>query len=327
MSPNDSEKKPPQTSGLKRLNKPGTQPKPTTQNLVEQVPPWLKRLLTKYGEREGPLVGLGEGAPEVESLVTRKLEPKEGLTALLNQMAEEGVSTPSPDRSSTSVEWGRYDEPTPPPIDDFLANLGSGQADNQDLSPGYPAESEAPDWINDILPTAPAGETGYNPYATGAEPPFAEEAPAWLTEMIPPDAAASPPPPAAGRVEEAPDWLAEALEIPTTPAPTPPPREPRRSALPGTGELEVPDWLTEALEPPTAPASPGVPPVSLPPAETGGPDWLVDTTAKPTPVQPQPSPPPLPDEAPYEMAVPDWLEGLVATPDSVRVEPAEPTDG
>ncbi|MBE7468687.1 MAG: hypothetical protein DPW09_07680 [Anaerolineae bacterium] len=328
MSPNE-EKKPGQSGGLRRLSKSGALPKPTPQNLVEQVPPWLKRLLTKYGEREGPLVGLGEGEPEAETLVTRKLQPTGGLTALLDQMAEEGVSTYSPERSATSVEWGSYDEPEPPPIDDFLANLGTGQGDYQDVPSPYSAANEAPDWINDVLPPASQVETGYSSYSPGAEPTFAEEAPDWLTEMLPPDAATPPPPPASPtRVEEAPDWLAEALEIPTpSSSPPPPSTAPLPATPPGSGDLEVPDWLTAALETPSTSAA--APSPSLLPAEQEGPDWLADLSdrspASPqAPVSVQPAPLPPTEETAYGVEVPDWLEGLVAPSEPDQVETSEP---
>ncbi|MCK6625788.1 MAG: hypothetical protein L6R45_11510 [Anaerolineae bacterium] len=327
MSPNE-EKKPGQSGGLKRLSKSGALPKPTTQNLVEQVPPWLKRLLTKYGEREGPLVGLGEGEPEAESPVAKKLQPTGGLTALLDQMAEEGVSTYSPERSATSVEWGSYSEPEPPPLDDFLANLGTGQADYQGAPSAYSAANEAPDWINDVLPPASQAETGYSSYLPGAEPAFAEEAPDWLTEMIPPDAATPPPPPTSPtRIEEAPDWLAEALEIPTPSSPPPPPTAPLPSTPPGSSDLEVPDWLTAALETPSTP--PAAPPTSPSPAAQEAPDWLADLSdrspASPqTSVPAQPTLPPPVEEIAYGVEVPDWLEGLVAPSEPDLVETSAP---
>ena len=108
MSTEDLGNKPPQSGSLKRLSKPGgTQPKLASQTVVEQVPDWLKGLLTKYGEKAGRLVGLGEGPIEAEELpavVPRASTGGGNLSVLLEQMAEEGVSDFPQSQRTSSVE-------------------------------------------------------------------------------------------------------------------------------------------------------------------------------------------------------------------------------
>jgi hypothetical protein len=240
MSTDDLERKTSQTGKLRRLKKPGQmQPKPGTQNLVEQVPIWLKRLLAKYGEKEGRLVGLGEGG-EAGEVLTPRGGYTGALTNLLEEMAEEGTPEYPPDQLATSVEWGGRDEPETPSFDDFLTGLGSDQTDFQDVSP----EVEAPDWITGIVPESTQPESGHDPYALPPEQHFADEAPDWLTEMMGSDASPPPPPPppTSSQVDEAPVWLNEALEAPYPPTPTPPMKTAATTPA-GEAAQDITDWL------------------------------------------------------------------------------------
>src|SRR5687768_4378408 len=143
MSTEDLGNKLPQSGSLKRLSKPGgTQPKLASQIVVEQVPDWLQRLLTKYGEKAGRLVGLGEGPIEVEEMPAAVARPAAGggnLSVLLEQMAEEGISDFPQSQRTSSVEWGNYEaplsEPPAAPIDDLLANFDPDQTDYEVLPP------------------------------------------------------------------------------------------------------------------------------------------------------------------------------------------------
>ncbi|MBI1877868.1 MAG: hypothetical protein HYR94_06515 [Chloroflexi bacterium] len=327
MSTDDLERRSTQTGSLRRLSKPeGTQPKPATQGLVEQVPPWLKRRLTKYGEREGPLVDLGEAGFEAEESLPPT--PRGGYTGalsnLLEQMAEEGAPEYPRDQLATSVEWGSPDEPEAPSFDDFLANLGSEQSDYQDASPAV----DAPDWITGIVPPASQPEPGYDRYALPPQPSIEDEAPDWLTEMIGSSGSAPPPPPASPQVNNAPDWLTEALETPSSVAQTPPQAAPPPSPPAGSADLDVPDWLTAALETPAAPQEPPAqtPSAAPAPADFDGSGWLAETPVEPA--LPETFAPPTSvssaaDEASYAVEVPDWLADI-APPMADEVSPPPP---
>ncbi|MBN1994910.1 MAG: hypothetical protein JW953_19605, partial [Anaerolineae bacterium] len=251
-----------------------------TQNVREQVPTWLKLLLTKYGETEGRLVGLeAEPKPEEERIgpppPTQEEESK--LSNLLEQMAEEGLDV-APDRNvPTSVEWSSAAQPVEPPVaplDDFLAGLGdTGVEENYDTPAGYEQAplyeehtpvpgAEVPDWLTD----------------TGPEQGDYDQTPSDFTVSEQPSTAASPPSSSGG--QEVPDWLTEALETPSSASEAPAFTSP---SAPAVSDEEVPDWLTEALEetPDTAlpvesqQFSPSFPPE----AET--PDWLTESPSAP----------------------------------------------
>jgi len=124
---------PPQSSG--QLPQPIALP----QAVTEQVPSWLKQLLTKYGETEGRLVGLEQPPPPPEARIgppppTREEESQ--VSDLLEKMAKTGVE-PSPEHYvPTSVEWGdsgsaAYETPSTS-LDDVLAGIGVAQPDYGD---------------------------------------------------------------------------------------------------------------------------------------------------------------------------------------------------
>ena len=54
--------------------------------MTEQIPHWLKLLLAKYGEKQGPIIGLEQTSVE-EGQDEDALDPGE-LSNLLQQMAE-----------------------------------------------------------------------------------------------------------------------------------------------------------------------------------------------------------------------------------------------
>ncbi len=290
MSTENFEKNPTGPDRLKRLGKVGPQPKAVPQNIVEQTPPWLKQLLAKYGEREGRLVGLGEGygiVEEASGAGTGEL-PEAGLSALLEQMAEEGVDQFPQDRLTTSVEWGSYDsatvEPSAGPIDDLLASLDGEESDYPDISTQHgqtvTADIEAPDWL-----TSPDEPTSGYPSTA----PAADEGPEWLTEMMTSDEPAPPSSLTFPAEEDVPDWLAEALETPAavtdipTPSPTPSPTPV------GEQNYDVPDWLSETLDN-----------TPTPPAESSQSDFAVSDWLSTGPV-------PETEEREPAIEVPDWL--------------------
>ncbi len=306
MSTENLPKKPTTTSHLKKLNT-GRMPPPAaapSENIVEQVPAWLKQLLTKYGEREGRLVGLGEGysAPTAEASEA-EAEDEAGLSALLAQMAEEGVPSTGPARSSTSVEWGGYRAepgPEPPAMDDLLSALGAEA----------PAAQPAPDWLTDMQP-----ET-YRP-----EPDFPQAgaaAPEWLNDIIQQEEDMPAPLQSAPESQDVPDWLIGALDTPAAPATPPPPAAPPQTR---EQDFDVPDWLNDALNVPGSSA--GHTPTPPPTPALDIPDWLVEKSVEPpAPQSPHPPTSPAPDDYQAAIEVPDWLESIAspspkqpATPD------------
>lgn len=293
MSTENLPKKPSTTSHLKKLKTGDTPPKAApSENVVEQVPPWLKQLLTKYGEREGRLVGLGEGYSPAETVFEAEEVDSTGLSALLDQMAEEGPSQASLTRSSTSVEWGGYQtkaEPESPAIDDLLSNLGTKPA----------AYNQAPDWLTDMQPEAYQPEPEY-PHPSAA-------APEWLNDMIGQEADVSPPPSGGPGSQDVPDWLTDALDsspkLSTPPAssrvtPTTPPQ-------PGKHDFDVPDWLNEALDTPRR--DPAATTSPTPGSEI--PDWLANQSVEPAESYQSPA-----ADYPAAIEVPDWLESIASAP-------------
>jgi hypothetical protein len=250
---------------VKRLT-PVSSPKPPEQSpeqtgsekVLEQVPTWLRMLLTKYGEREVPLVGLETGHVEEERLgpPLPTAEEESHLSDVLERMAEEGLEPVSDRNVPTSVEWGAAaEEPPAAPIDDVLAGIGTTQEDDDyDTSPAYDQpffEPEAPD-------TGGWSEQDYDqpvqmPTQVGPSAPASgdDEVPDWLTQALeapppgPPTPSFSPPesqPPSSVSREEVPDWLTEALE---EPAPAPAPAESQQPFLASPTDQEIPDRLTE----------------------------------------------------------------------------------
>ncbi|MFN8454517.1 MAG: hypothetical protein U0401_07555 [Anaerolineae bacterium] len=267
MSTENLPKKPSTTSHLKKLKTGGIQSQAApVENVIEQVPPWLKQLLTKYGEREGRLVGLGEGYSTGAAAMSEAEEGDEaGLSALLQQMAEEGLAQ-TPTRSSTSVEWGSYPtkaEPDAPALDDLLAHLGTEP-------PAYqPSAMPAPDWLTDMQGEDYQAQPDY-PQASGA-------APDWLNDMIEPEEHAAPSVSTSPGAQDVPDWLTDALEKPARSS-TPPASAATPAPSPQTRgqDFDVPDWLNDAL---TIPGD--TPPAPTPPtAGSDVPDWLLEKSAE-----------------------------------------------
>ena len=56
----DTADRKPSTKKLSKLSPKKEKPVASSQKIVEQVPDWLRILLGKYGETEGPLTGLHE---------------------------------------------------------------------------------------------------------------------------------------------------------------------------------------------------------------------------------------------------------------------------
>jgi hypothetical protein len=335
-------------SSPKKLGKLGAQKKSTPKKVVEQVPDWLQQLLSRHGEPAGPLIGLEEESfiedeKEIEPLPDAPPAPVSEetahLSALLEQMAEEGPPELADDQVATSVEWGDVDtsaqEPPAAPIDEVLVGISQVQdeEEQEDLS------DQVSDWISDLMPGESTEETAYHEDIQPTQPGVTsqDDASEWLTEVISPaETTTSPtPPPAPAADEDVPDWLTAALETPTAPdegAP-PPPQPPAPSTA--EEEEEVPDWLTAALETPTAPdegaevsppppAQPSVPPT----VDEDVPDWL--TAALDVPSAATETPPAVPRAAvASDEDRPDWLSEP-ATPEvedhAAPLEPAATTD-
>jgi hypothetical protein len=250
---------------VKRLT-PVSSPKPPEQSpeqtgaekVLEQVPTWLRMLLAKYGEREGPLVGLETGHVEEERLgpPLPTAEEESHLSDVLERMAEEGLEPVSDRNVPTSVEWGAAaEEPPAAPTDDVLAGIGTTQEnDDYDTSPAYGQpffEPEAPDtrgWSEQDYDQPVQMPTQVEPSAPASGD---DEVPDWLTQALetpppgPPTPSFSPPesqPPPSVSSEEVPDWLTEALE---EPAPAPAPAESQQPFLASPTDQEIPDRLTE----------------------------------------------------------------------------------
>ena len=213
--------------------------------VLEQVPAWLKMLLAKYGEREGPLVGLEEEPLEEQALgpPPPTAEEESHLSNVLEQMAEEGLSPSTGHDVPTSVEWGApAEESSPAAIDDVLTGIDTAQEDvyddtstAYDQPPGF--EPETPDTWGE--PEQDYGQSAQMPGAPGQPAPSQAE----------------PSMPASGD-EEVPDWLTEALEAPPIDTSVSPPPSPEAQPPSSTSEEEVPDWLTEALEEPSSTPAP-----------------------------------------------------------------------
>lgn len=178
----DKNDKSPQRKSLRKLSKLGSRkPADAPKRVIEQVPNWLVQLLSKYGEAPGPLIGL-EDPSFTHNISSDDLDEEAAqISALLEQMEEEGLPEDINQRASTSVEWGQYDdepELPPGPLDDLLDSLGHDEddyfqetADQDDddwltgsvIQPLEPegdqdetflsqTEAEQPDWLNDLLP-------------------------------------------------------------------------------------------------------------------------------------------------------------------------------
>jgi hypothetical protein len=226
---------------------------PSIPNVVEKVPDWLRMLLGKYGEAEGKLMGLQEslsGFPDdfagAEPPPFQQPSADAGeLSALLEQMAEDGGPDPAGARTATSVEWGDYPPEAPPAtdLDTAEAIAQAGQTDipdwlnDLDAAGGRPPADEVPDWLNETAPMTAQDQTD--------APIAADDVPDWLN-----DAAALPvpdqPDTLTGDQQEMPDWLNET--------------EPAGTTAETEEDYEIPDWLSappaEEEPSPEIPASP-----------------------------------------------------------------------
>jgi hypothetical protein len=276
------------TSRKKRtLGKLGSAAPPS---VAEQVPDWLRLLLGKYGEAQGILVGLHDEPPPlsavavagaaagVSALLPSEDSP-EDVSALLEQMAEEGPSTDEAARTATSVEWGSQPASEPgqgsPAIDDILSDIGtSTQTEPFEAEDTLPAS----DWLSEI---SESDETLEIESSRESE----ADLPDWLDETAPAATAiAATEAELPITTEDVPDWLNDELSPPATN------HAPAHPSVAEEDQFDVPEWLTEAIDTPP------------PPPDTG--DMIASHTT-------------LPDEADAEETfdVPDWLTGMV--PDTV----------
>ena len=277
----------------------------SAETVIEIVPNWLNLLLTKYGLREGRLIGIEAPPPP---------KPKESkvdtgmLSNLLEQMAEDGPTVPDADQFGSSVEWGPAtaapQTPPPGPIDDLLESFDSGPDDytqppSQSFDqPASQSEDDVPDWLMDAL-DAPMSETvpPTDEAASSAPASSASDIPDWLTDALDtPDS------------QDTPDVLDTPSSGLPTSVPIQPDAEPQSDldwlATPASetepsGEdqdLEIPDWLSQIppetpdLPPPSQEEAPPEPEQASPQAEWPVPDWLDETDPEPAVTKPPPSP-------------------------------------
>ncbi|MCB9101490.1 MAG: hypothetical protein H6632_18270 [Anaerolineales bacterium] len=328
----DKNDKSPQRKSLRKLSKLGSRkPADAPKRVIEQVPNWLVQLLSKYGEAPGPLIGL-EDPSFTHNISSDDLDEEAAqISALLEQMEEEGLPEDINQRASTSVEWGQYDdepELPPGPLDDLLDSLGHDEddyfqetADQDDddwltgsvIQPLEPegdqdetflsqTEAEQPDWLNDLLPADEA-----KPALQATFSDSEDSIPDWLNDALEAPAtfdaeetvSAAEFPTETAADYQIPDWLTDALDHPTEPpgAPTQPP--PPSSVA--DDEVEVPDWLTGVLDEPAVPPEPLQDTDSV--DDDDIPDWLSQSAEQSVAAEASKIPPiePSPDN------VPDWL--------------------
>ncbi|RMF04937.1 MAG: hypothetical protein D6768_02050, partial [Chloroflexi bacterium] len=322
---------------IKKLNKLSPKKKTGPLNVVEQVPDWLRMLLGKYGEAQGQLVGLQETDEPFQPELEEPLPPptpftdvddpdSAELSALLQQMAEEGAPEGARAHGPTSVEWGPAAEAAPPVEAELPA---TDELDDANFD-------EIPDWLNDTvstpdydsaadLPDEPEWLTGADSAAdTAAESPAdaAADYPDWLSSAI--DSTAAPAAAigvAAGAMadeeSEIPDWLND-----TQPAPL------AEDVLPAEQDVEIPDWLSDMAPPATAgePADLAEAPPATELADDDIPPWLAEGFVEPPAAEPGSPAESAFTDLPPDIAgdeIPDWLTGEAADqPAETLAQPA-----
>ncbi|GAB4205590.1 MAG: hypothetical protein OHK0022_31830 [Roseiflexaceae bacterium] len=216
----------------------------------------------------------------------------EGISA--TPFTFEGASGPSTAQpSSDAPSWlgGTGSESS-----SWLDTLGSGTS-----SASPEQEPDAPSWLRDLGPSAPAPSTPPTPAASFVPP--VDEAPSWLQGGEQPNAAATPP----AADPSVPDWLnASAPSAPAAPAGDEGVPAWLRDSSPAA-DADVPDWLNAGAPSAAAPVAP---------ADEGVPPWLREA-APSAPATPSPSGPAV-DEG-----IPSWLRE--AEP-AVTAAPAQDAD-
>ncbi|MCB0223773.1 MAG: hypothetical protein KDI02_08790, partial [Anaerolineae bacterium] len=304
----------PQRKPIKKLSKLGSRkPADAPKRVIEQVPDWLLQLLGKHGEAPGPLIGLEEPTFARDPSQADDLDEEAAqISALLEQMEEEGLPQDVGQRASTSVEWGPYDEDKteipPGPIDDLLDSLSDDEE-------GFLSDAldQDDDWLAGSVSQAITSDAGQDdPYSNQT----ADDQPDWLTDLIPSDKSKPAVETTFSDSEDTvPDWLNDALE---TPAQFDAEETDSTADFPtdSAADYEVPDWLTDALDQPA----------ETPTGEVDVPDWLTDALDEPAaPAKPTG------DIGSVDDDVPDWLsqptsQSIIAEADKLPAVESTPDD-
>jgi len=240
-------------------------------------------------------------------------------------------ATPAPPAEQELPDFLTKTADAPEPVSNAEPDVPDWLNDSAPAEPVSPAMMDAPDWLKDSesAPTGaqPATETpaamsdvpdwltDNEPTLSDAQPAKTEEAaPTWLSETLPPPAAAD---------TSAPDWLIAAAEAKPEELPVPASEQPLTPppATPAPADAGVPDWLSNMASD-DMPASPPPAPSAPPPADAGVPDWLSNMASDETPA----APPPVPSApAPTDAGVPDWLSNM-ASDETPAAPPPAPTD-
>ena len=281
--------------------------------MKEQIPNWLKLLLAKYGEEQGPLIGIEASVSDEAAEVSYQGEVDSSqVSNLLEQMAEEPTPLSS-ERISTSVEWGAPPAEEPAnPIDALLANFDADADTHQptyETAPSEPAtvaeDDDVPDWLSDALEASPTEMPQAASQATPSTPFEDDDVPDWLSAALEESVADAPEQSSASTLadDDQPDWLSAPASQPHIVSPE------SEDAF----TADIPDWLSH-----TIPSGPVVDDTSTASVDDDfdGPDWLSQETAAPSPPIGSSS---TTDRSDFD--VPDWIAETIEDTPKIEEKP------